>query len=215
MKNDEPILKVKLTFTEMLLGTLAGDPNIAAEFIMSKHPNRAQVDESEAHPATDEEIADDIQKATTFFSRDSGTESRCLWDYQVKGFFKEACLAMIESDAFKKGELKNFNLTKYMFKRTIDKQIFVTPRKLILTLPANAEFAYLERPLRADTMRGERICLARSEAAAVGTQLSCEIVSMNPRLYPFIRRWLDYGRLSGLGQWRNAGFGRFEWEEVE
>lgn len=30
-----------------------------------------------------------------------------------------------------------------------------------------------------------------------------------------VREWLDYGRLRGIGQWRNSGKGRFEWEEIE
>ena len=29
-----------------------------------------------------------------------------------------------------------------------------------------------------------------------------------------VREWLDYGKLRGLGQWRNSGKGRFEWKEV-
>lgn len=30
-----------------------------------------------------------------------------------------------------------------------------------------------------------------------------------------VREELDYGRLRGIGQWRNSGKGRFEWEEEE
>jgi hypothetical protein len=29
-----------------------------------------------------------------------------------------------------------------------------------------------------------------------------------------IREWLDYGKLRGLGQWRNSGKGRFSWVEL-
>jgi hypothetical protein len=29
-----------------------------------------------------------------------------------------------------------------------------------------------------------------------------------------VREWLDYGRLRGIGQWRNSGRGRFTWEEI-
>ena len=28
------------------------------------------------------------------------------------------------------------------------------------------------------------------------------------------REWLDYGRVRGIGQWRNSGKGRFTWEEI-
>lgn len=30
-----------------------------------------------------------------------------------------------------------------------------------------------------------------------------------------VREWLDYGALRGIGQWRNSGKGRFEWEEIK
>ena len=30
----------------------------------------------------------------------------------------------------------------------------------------------------------------------------------------YVREWLDYGRLNGIGQWRNSGKGRFVWEEL-
>lgn len=30
-----------------------------------------------------------------------------------------------------------------------------------------------------------------------------------------VLEWLDYGKLRGLGQWRNSGKGRFEYEVVE
>lgn len=29
-----------------------------------------------------------------------------------------------------------------------------------------------------------------------------------------VREWLDFGKFNGIGQWRNAGKGRFKWEEV-
>jgi len=29
-----------------------------------------------------------------------------------------------------------------------------------------------------------------------------------------LKGWLDYSELRGLGQWRNASYGRFIWKEV-
>jgi len=34
-------------------------------------------------------------------------------------------------------------------------------------------------------------------------------------LTPYIHQWLDYGKLRGLGQWRNSGKGIFEWQEIK
>ena len=63
-------------------------------------------------------------------------------------------------------------------------------------------------------MRGERIALARSEAAPAGTKFEATIEVLNRKLEPFLPRWLDYGRLRGIGQWRNSGAGAFEWKEL-
>ena len=204
-------MEVELTFTEPLLGTLAGDPNVATEFILSKHPDGIpQQDEVES-------LEEMKEKSSTLFSRNP--EGRpLLWDYQVKGFLKSACLAMITAGTMTQDELKKVGLTKYMHKRTIDLIIFVSPRRLLLDLPDGIDhnnLDFLERPLRGETMRGERIALARSESCSAGTKLRCAITSMNPKLNEYINRWLDYGVLSGLGQWRNSGMGRFTWAEAK
>ena len=68
-------MKVELTFTEPLLGTLAGDPNVATEFILSKHPGGIpQTDEVES-------LAETTEKASTLFSRNSEGQP-ILWDYR-------------------------------------------------------------------------------------------------------------------------------------
>jgi hypothetical protein len=30
-----------------------------------------------------------------------------------------------------------------------------------------------------------------------------------------VKEWLNYGRVRGLGQWRNSGKGKFYWELLE
>ncbi len=204
-------MKVEIEFTEPLLGTLAGDPKVATEFILSKCADGPKEDEAESLP---EEA---IEKASTIFSRDADGNP-ILWDYQIKGFFKAACRAMIDSGAFTKEELKKFLLTTYMHKRTIDTLVFVKPRRLVLQCPDGVDvqnLEFLERPLRAETMRGERIALARSQVCPVGTKLVFEIKTLNDKIDKFIERWLDYGELYGLGQWRNSGMGRFKWKKLD
>lgn len=205
-------MKVKLEFIEPVLGTLAGDPKIAEEFIASKHPESLQEDEQKAIDNLDETI----EKASTVFPRDDNRPF--IWDYQFKGFFKTACLAMIETDTLTKVELKAVRLTPYLYKRTIDTQIFVAPRRVFLELPKGCnsnKLNFCERPLRGQTQRGERIALARSEEAPEGTKVEFEIIVMNPKIEPFIKRWLDFGRLYGMLQWRNSGKGRFSWKELQ
>ena len=204
-------MKVQLTFIEPLLGTLSGNKEIAEEFINSKHPDGHSEEESEAHP--DEEL----EKSSTIFARDG--DKLMLWDYQFKGFFKEACEQMINSGTMKKEDLKGPNnslrLTNYLYKKTIDKQIFVMPRKIHLELPEGAKHEFIERPLRGQTMRGERICLARSESVPAGTSLEIEVVCLNVKLELFIEKWLTFGALFGMGQWRSSGMGRFVWQKID
>ena len=199
-------MKYEITFNEPLLGTLSGNKEIAEEFIISKHPDGHSEEESENCPE------EELEKSSTIFARDGDRPH--LWDYQFKGFFKEACEQMINSDTMTKEELKGLRLTQYLYKKTIDKQVFVMPRKVYLVLPKNAstKLAFIERPLKAQTMRGERICLARSESAPPETTVNIEILCLNKKLKPFIKQWLNFGALSGMGQWRSSGMGRFSWK---
>ncbi len=192
----ERIMFVRLTFIEPLLGTLSGDPKLAEDFIMSKHPEGIQEDEQESLDET-------MKKGTTYFARNSDGQP-ILWDYQIKGFFKDACSMMLR--VAKVAELK-------AHKKIIDGLIFVKPRKIILNL--SGDLTFIERPLRGQTAQGERIALARSESAPAGTIIEFEVLLLKKSLKKYIINWLDYGPLRGLGQWRNSGMGRFEWEELK
>ena len=202
-------MKIEITFTEQVLGTVSGNKEIAEEFIASKNPAGVQQEEIDAVPE------DMLEKTSTIFARDKDGKPM-LWDYQVKGFLKAACQAMIGMDTETKEELKKVRLTNYMYRRTIDQLVFVAPRRIPLELPnEDTELTFCERPLRGQTMRGERIALARSEGAPEGTKIRLEIITLNKKLTDYIKRWLSYGALSGIGQWRNSGKGRFLYKIIE
>ena len=199
-KVEREILKVELEFTEMLLGTLPGDEKLAEEYVTSKHPEGAQEDEK----ASSEKVSlpEEIKKFSSYFARD-GKGNPILWDYQIKGFFKDACSMMrrvVQVD-----ELK-------AHKKIIDGLIFVFPRQIPLKL--SGELFFKERPLRITTPKGDRTALARSEAAPAGTKIQIEILLLKPSLKKYVINWFDYGILRGLGQWRNSGMGRFRWAEI-
>ena len=200
-------MKIKITFTEPLLGTLSGNKEIAEDFIISKHPEGQSEEESEKH------LDEELEKSSTIFARDG--DKLMLWDYQFKGFFKEACEQMIYSGTMTQEELKKYRLTPYLYKKTIDKQIFVNPRKIYLELPEGATPEFIERPLRGQTMKGERICLARSESVPPGTKIRIDVSCLNKNLEKFIVQWLNYGALLGMGQWRTSGCGRFSYKIIE
>lgn len=193
-------LTVEITLNEPMLGTTSGDKEVAKTFIASKNPNGVADDEI---AAIDE--MEVLQKSSTCFPRDTN-DNPFMWDYQVKGFFKDAC-----------GMLKRVTGTKSSgikaYKKIIDGLIFPSPRKIPIDL--SGPLTWTERPLRAQTAKGERIALARSETVPAGSILRFDIKYMQPKMRDVIIEWLDYGELRGFGQWRNSGMGRFRWALVQ
>ena len=198
-------MKVKIKLMEEMLGTACQNKEVHEEYIASKSADANKMkEELEALPA--EEL---MEKAVTVFPRDKdGTP--ILFDYQFKGFLKEAVGVMLEIND---GEIKvgKTKLSKWTFKRIVDNFVFVSPR-MIRLVPVGA---ICTRPLRADTMKGERVSLASSETIPAGTEFELEIKTLTPALDAIILKCLDYGALKGLGQWRNSGKGRFSWTEVK
>ena len=197
-------MKVKITLTEDMLGTSCQNKEVHEEYIASKSKDAAKMkEELESLPA--EEL---MEKAVTVFAR-SKDGVAILWDYQFKGFIKEAVGILVELE---EGEIRvgKTKLSKYTYKRMVDNFIFVSPREIRL----GAVTGICTRPLRADTMKGERVSLASSEVMPAGTSFEVEVKTMEAKLDRLVEKSLDYGALKGLGQWRNSGRGRFRWERV-
>ena len=95
--------------------------------------------------------------------------------------------------------------------KIIDGLIFVEPR--MIPIEVNGEVGECQRPLRAQTAQGERISLANSEEIPAGSTIEFEIVMLDEKAHKeAVLEWLEYGRLRGIGQWRNSGKGRFTYE---
>ena len=196
------LLNVKLTFTESILGTLPGNEEIYRDFIASKAPNEATEEEEVEAMGLNEQI----EKAMTGFPRTEDGKP-FLYDYQVKGFFKDACSML--------ARLKNGNESSKLkaYKKIIDGLIFPAPREIpIIT---DKPIGICQRPLRAQTAQGERIALAMSEEIPAGATIEFSIKCLDPAHIAAVKEWLDYGELRGIGQWRNASHGRFTWEELK
>lgn len=195
-------LEVKLTFTEEILGTSPADEDIYRNFIGSKAPDALTVDE-EVEALGADAVA---EKGMTVFARDE--EGRpCLYDYHVKGHFKDACSMLKKATGSKSASIK-------AHKKMIDGLIFVNPRLIPLILPEGKEMGVCQRPLRAQTAQGERVALAMSESVPAGTTCEIEITCLTNGDEQYVKEWLDYGRLRGIGQWRNASKGRYTWELI-
>lgn len=194
-------LKVRITFKEEVLGTANSDKDIHEEYIASKAPD-APSKKEEIEALGVEEV---ILKGMTIFPKDENGNP-FLWDYQVKGFFKSAASA----GSYIGGSSK---LTNY--KKKIDLLVFVNERKIPLVIPEGMEMGNCQRPLRAQTMQGERVALANSETCPAGTTAEFTVRVLDDGLLEFVEQWLDYGQYNGFGAWRNSSKGSFTWERVK
>ena len=195
------ILKVRLTMIETTLGTASCDPKIHEEFVASKSPNPATIEDEVAAIG----VEATVMKAKTVFPKEDGRPF--VYDYQIRGFLKEAAGMMARVPDSLSSELK-------AHRKVVDGLVFVYPRKIMWQLPPGGVIGDLQRPIIAQTAQGQRIALANSESVPAGSVLELEIWILNEKHEKLVREWLDYGAYKGLGQWRNSGKGQFTWEEI-
>ncbi len=200
------MMKVRLEFLTEVLGTSSGDPNIHETYISSKAEDAMKLEEEVASLGVEKVI----ENAMTVFPKlEDGTP--IFWDYQFKGFFKDACSALQRC----KGEdcAKESNKLK-AYKKIIDGCIFTYPRRIPIDMHGG-EISGCERPLRASTAQGERIALANSETVPAGSTVEFEIECLSKAHEKAVLEWLDYGITKGMGQWRNSGKGRFLYDILD
>lgn len=199
-------LETTIELIEEMLGTTNSDPKIHEKFIASKAPDAKSREEEVAAFGVDAVV----QNGKTILPKDENGEP-FVWDYQIKGFFKAACAALQRM----KGEscAKESNKIR-AYKKVIDTNIFVYPRRIKVSLPEGGVIGDCQRPLRAQTPQGERVSIADSETVPEGSQMTFTIKV--PDVYEkAVKEWLAYGEDYGLGQWRNSGKGRFEVLSIE
>ena len=204
-------VRVKLKFIEPILGTSPADPEIYDNFIGKNAPDAPTL-EDEIEAIGVDAVA---EKGMTIFPRTADGKP-FLYDYQIKGFFKDACGMLSRvggkgDDGKKRKVNESSKMTAY--KKIIDGLIFVQPRQIPINF--DGQMGVCQRPLRAMTMQGERVSLAKSEEIPAGSEIEFDIVTLSDDYDKAIIEWLDYGILRGIGQWRNSGKGRFEYEIVE
>lgn len=191
--------KLTITFREDLLGSTPLNMEIYTDYVASKHP-----DGQAAAAAELETLEDFSSRGKTGFHRDE--QGRPLfYDYVVKGFFKEAWQKVREHKDSHASKLK-------AGKSKITGHLFVEERHIYIERK-EPEYV-LERPLRAETMQGPRVALTASDAIPAGATLTCTLVVLAPHIITqeLLTELLEYGRWSGLGQWRSGGYGRFDYE---
>ena len=201
---------VRCTFMQPVLGTKPNDPEIHSKFVASKAPDaKTMAQEIAAIGAKEYEE----EHKTVFAKMEDGTPF--LYSYMVQGFLKEAARTMKKVPGS-----RTSNAVAYL--KTIDNFMEVVgpydddERVIPMFIPIDLDLKATDnqRPLRASTPQGERVALAHSEEAPKGTYIEFTIKLLRASDEPLVREWLDYGELKGMGQWRNSGLGRFEWEEL-
>ena len=110
-------IKVKLTFIEPLLGTSPANEDVYRDFIGSKAPDASTVEDEIASIGA-EAVG---EKGMTVFPR---TEDGApfLYDYQIKGFFKDTCGGLRKVSGSASSKIK-------AYKKEIDKLVFPEPRR--------------------------------------------------------------------------------------
>lgn len=193
-------LKVRLEFFEEVLGTASADPEIHRNFIASNAPD-APSREEEVEALGEEEV---FEKSLTVFPKtEDGTPF--LWDYQIRGYFKDACGMLRRVKGTESSKIK-------AYKKVIDGLIFVDERKIPFFV--NGDIGICQRPLRASTAQGERTALSSSETVPAGSAIEFTIRCLVDADIKAVVEWLNYGEFRGIGQWRNSGKGRFRWRDI-
>lgn len=196
-------MKVRIRFTEKVLGTASNNKELHSEYIASNAPDaKSKAEEIEALGADEYR-----EKQMTVFPRNE-EGNPIFWNYQIKGFMKDSCSAL---QRCKGADIAKESCKLKAYKKTIDGCIFVEPRQIPIDMHGGT-IGNLQRPLRAQTAQGERIALADSETVPEGSTIEITILCLSDTYDAVVKEWLDYGRFKGIGQWRNAGFGRFTYE---
>lgn len=202
--------KFRLTGTDSLLGSCPANQEVFTEFLVGKTKTP---EEKQAALADVENIDENLEKGTTVFYRDKDG-GLILKGYQVKGFLKAAAKALKDQ----------LNLKSYLSKT--DTFVFIMEKDIPLMRDGKQIMepdGYLERPLRCETAQGPRVSLAKSEEVNAPWYIDVTIrvvenagtAKSAPIDMDMVESFLDYGFLSGLLQWRNAGHGTFTFEELE
>lgn len=246
---------VEIEWLRPALALTPGDKELYSSYIASKAPDAQSLEEKLTVFSTDEverrsttifpvanfiydpetdhyiDSSDKITNVTAHSKTDNLVKVPFIYDYQIRGMFKDACGLLTRAD--KKGGTgvtKSSSMTAY--KKVIDGSIFVEERHVAIHIPEqyvspddgeticdsydeNGRLAVLQRPLRTSGPSGDTVCIASSEMIPPGSSMKFCISMINKSFKPFVEEWLNYGAVHGFSAWRNSGMGIFRWRELK
>ena len=211
-------VRVRLTFIDSILGSEPSNPELHEDYIQTKIPEDMYTKE-ELEKIKSEEVQaimdGEVKGRTVFYRNEDGVP--CLKNNHVKGFFKSACSALRTDKTTLSSKITSY-------KKEIDLHVFVyadekDPASRFLPIHNYGEIGICQRPLRAQTMQGERVALADSEEIQAGAYIEFDVVILKHDKKPLgvdiIKEWLEYAKFNGFGQWRNSGHGAAVYEIIE
>ena len=211
-------VRVRLTFIDSILGSEPSNPELHEDYIQTKIPEDMYSPE-ELEKIKSEEVQaimdGEVKGRTVFYRNEDGVP--CLKNNHIKGFFKSACAALRTDKTTLSSKITSY-------KKEIDLHVFVyadekDPASRFLPIHNYGEIGICQRPLRAQTMQGERVALADSEEIQAGAYIEFDVVVLKHDKKPLgvdiIKEWLEYAKFNGFGQWRNSGHGAAVYEIIE
>ena len=150
---------------------------------------------------------------TTVFFWDDKKNLPCIGDHMIYGYLKAAAEAIGRvSDRQRSTVFGSISYTQSLINQHVRcEDQFITFDKDIKT-NKDGHPRFLQRSLRAMTAQGPRISLAKSEIVPAGASLVFNLKVMKESQLDdlnVLKKLFSYGVMSGLGQWRNAGYGMF------
>ncbi len=196
-------IKVTCELIEPMLGTVPKNPKIFTDFVTEKM-GEFQGKPLKTMEELDEEIEscpDETEKAATGFHKD--VFGLLIYNYMILGNIKSNLWILMCN-----------GLGKVLsYKKSCDLFVKVGPRKIRFYRDAEEEplmqpDGAIERSLRAQTAKGERVTLAKSDYVKEKTRFKFKVKLLrNDRGLDMemLVNALKMGKENGLGQWRGSG----------
>ena len=200
--------KIELRFTTPLLGTSPADPEIYRKYLGSRDVDADTIEEEIEKLGVDEALDN---RMTVFLKDKNGVP--LLRMHQIKGFLGSA------AEALKRNSNSRIaDVTSYKKKIKDCVFLFNDDGDLYFPLKFNGSIKVSERPCRTTNAHGDpQVFLNASEEIPAGATctFNLQMLSSSEELCAEdIFELLDYGKYRGLLQWRNGGYGCFEWRIV-